>query len=98
VNIYAPPGSSNRQEKENFYNVELTYFLRSLPPTMIMGKDFNCVDVWETVHPRAVYIHYTSHGATRLDRIHVTSNRSGQKLGVETVVVAFTSPSGMSAS
>jgi hypothetical protein len=83
--------------------VELTYLLRSLPPTVIMGKDFNCVqtntdcngtinfskvldkvahgfglvDVWETVPPRAVCIHYTSHGATRLDRIHVTSNRSG---------------------
>jgi len=123
VIIYAPSGSSNRQEKETFYNVELTY-LCSLPPTMIMEEDFNCVltntdcngsinfsevldkvahgfgivSVWETVPPRAVCTHHTSHGATSLGRIYVTSNRSGQKLGVETVVVAFTSPSSMSAS
>jgi exonuclease III len=43
VNIYAPSGSSNRQETETFYSVDLTYLLRSLPPTMIIGGgDFNC--------------------------------------------------------
>jgi exonuclease III len=43
VNIYAPSGSSNRQETETFYNVDLTYLLRSLPPTMIIGGgNFNC--------------------------------------------------------
>jgi hypothetical protein len=111
-------------KKKKNYNVKLTYFLRSLPPTMTMGENFNCVltntdchgtinfskalytvahsfgvvDVWENVPPRAVRAHCTSHGATRLDRIYVTSNRSCQMLGVETVVVTFTSPSGMSAS
>jgi hypothetical protein len=42
-NIYAPSGTSNKQEKEEFYNVELTYPLWSIPPTMIIGEDFNCV-------------------------------------------------------
>jgi exonuclease III len=43
LNIYAPSGSANRLERESFYNIELTYLLRSLPPTMIIGGDFNCV-------------------------------------------------------
>jgi len=43
VNIYAPSGTANRQEREDFYNVELVYLLRSLSPTMIVGGDFNCV-------------------------------------------------------
>jgi exonuclease III len=37
VNIYAPSGTANRQEREEFYNVELVYLLRSLPLTMIVG-------------------------------------------------------------
>jgi len=37
VNLYAPSGTANRQEREDFYNVELVYLLRSLPPTMIAG-------------------------------------------------------------
>ena len=86
------------------------YFLRSLPPAMIVGGDFNSVmkntdctgninfskdlekivsdiglvDVWETVPPRAVYTHYTSHGAARLDRINVASKLSCRKVRVET--------------
>ena len=43
VNIYAPSDTANRQEREEFYNVELVYLLRSLPHTMIVGGDFNCV-------------------------------------------------------
>jgi len=31
VNIYAPSGTANRQEREDFYNVELVYLLKSLP-------------------------------------------------------------------
>ena len=38
VSIYVPSGTANRQEREDFYNVELVYLLRSLPPTMIVGK------------------------------------------------------------
>ena len=43
VNIYAPSGTSRKQDREDFYIVELTYVLRSIPPTMIIGGDFNCV-------------------------------------------------------
>jgi len=63
-----------------------------------VARGLGLIEVWETVAPRAVRTNYTSHGATRLDRINVTSNRSGQKLGVKTVVVAFISPSAVSAS
>jgi exonuclease III len=31
VKISAPSGSTNRREREQFYNVEITYLLRSLP-------------------------------------------------------------------
>jgi len=43
VNLYAPSGTANRQERKDFYNVELVYLMRSLPPTKIVGGDFNCV-------------------------------------------------------
>jgi len=32
-----PSGTAYRQEREDFYNVELTYLLGSIPPTMIIG-------------------------------------------------------------
>ena len=32
VNICAPSGTANRQEREEFFNMELAYLLRSLPP------------------------------------------------------------------
>jgi endonuclease/exonuclease/phosphatase family metal-dependent hydrolase len=107
VNTYAPSGTSNRQEMEDFYNVELTYLLRSIPPTMIIGGDFNYVlsqadctgnrvgygsdltDVWETFPLRAIFTHYTPHGAARLDRVHLSPNLRSQKSGVETVLAAF---------
>ena len=43
VNIYAPSSTANRQERKDFYNVELVYLLKSLSPTMIVGGDLNCV-------------------------------------------------------
>lgn len=52
-------------------------------------RSFGWVDVWETVPSRAVYTFYTSHGAARLDGIYVTSNLSGRKVGVETMIAAF---------
>ena len=115
VNLYAPSGTANRQEREDFYNVELVYLLRSLPPTMIVGGDFNCVlwqaectgnmnyskvldklvhgleltDVWALAQPRAIYTHYTPHGAARLDRLCVSPDLRNHKIGVETVMAAF---------
>ena len=60
--------------------------------------DFGLVAVWETVLPRGVYTHYTSHGAARLDLTYVISNVSGQTLGVETVFCGiYISPSSTSA-
>lgn len=38
VNTCARSGTSNRQEMEDFYNVELTYLLRSIPPSMIIEE------------------------------------------------------------
>ena len=37
VNLYAPSGTANRQEREDFHNTELIHLLRTLPPTMIVG-------------------------------------------------------------
>ena len=51
---------------------------------------FGLVDVWETVPPRTVYTHYTSHGTALFNRIYVTSNLSCQKVRVETVSAPFT--------
>jgi len=116
VNLYAPSGTANRQEREDFYNMELVYLLRSLPPTMIVEGDFNCVlsqadctgnmnysevlnklvrgleltDVWAPAQPRAIYTHYTPHGAARLDCLYVSPDLRNRKIGVETVMAAFT--------
>ena len=116
INVYAPSGSANIQEREEFYNVELVYLLRSLPPTMIVWGDFNCVlsqadctgnmnyskalhklvqglkltDVWNTNNNRAIYTHYTPHGAARLDRLYVSPSLRNRKMGVQTVMAAFT--------
>jgi exonuclease III len=36
VNIYAPSGTSQRQARETFYNVDLPYLLGFLPPDVIL--------------------------------------------------------------
>jgi exonuclease III len=43
VNIYAPSGAAKRNEREQFFNTELTYILRAAPENTILGGDFNCV-------------------------------------------------------
>jgi len=116
VYLYAPSGTANRQEREDFYKVELVYLLRSLPSTMIVGGDFSCVlsqaectgnfnyskaldklvrgleltDVWAPAQSRAIYTHYTPHGAARLDRLYDSPDLRNRKFGVETVLAAFT--------
>jgi hypothetical protein len=55
---------------------------------IVRGLDL--VDVWGTVLPRAVYTHYTPHGAARLDLIYVRANLSEAKVRVETVFAGFT--------
>jgi exonuclease III len=43
VNIYAPSGASRRRDKENFFSNELPYLLRGIPPSLLVGGDFNSV-------------------------------------------------------
>uniref|UniRef100_A0A182R3Y0 Reverse transcriptase domain-containing protein n=1 Tax=Anopheles funestus TaxID=62324 RepID=A0A182R3Y0_ANOFN len=42
-NVYAPSGSHNRKERENFYNHTLAYYLQNSTQNLIMAGDFNCV-------------------------------------------------------
>ena len=53
-------------------------------------RGFDLVDLWETSHGHATYTHYTSRGASRIDRIYAYRNPSDQKRGVETRITAFT--------
>jgi len=53
-------------------------------------RGFDLVDTWETSQERATYTHYTSRGASRIDRIYASRNLSIQKRGAETRVAAFT--------
>jgi hypothetical protein len=43
VNIYALSGTSRRTEREEFYNLDLTYLVRNVPTNYVIGRDFNCV-------------------------------------------------------
>ena len=43
MNIYAPSGTANRQEREHFYTSDLTYLLQGSPSNMFVGGDFNCI-------------------------------------------------------
>jgi hypothetical protein len=56
----------------------------------ILTKGLGLKDVWESPQTRPTYTHYTSMGASRLDRIYVTENLRKNKKGVETVAAAFT--------
>jgi exonuclease III len=42
VNIHAPSDAAKRNEREHFFNNDLT-LLRAAPAHMILGGDFNCV-------------------------------------------------------
>ena len=53
-------------------------------------RGFDLVDMWETSQERVTYIHYTSRGSSRIDRIYASCNLSRQKRGAETRVAAFT--------
>jgi hypothetical protein len=43
VNIYAPSGNNKKQERDAFYNTELTYLLRRMPQHCFLGGNSNCV-------------------------------------------------------
>ena len=53
---------------------------------------FSLVDMPESAPPRAVYTHYTPHGAARLEGIYVTSNLSGQKVGWKPCLLHLQNP------
>ena len=48
------------------------------------------IDAWNTSMSRRMYTHYTPTGASRIDRIYVTTKIMFKKEGVETVAAAFT--------
>ena len=43
VNIYAPSGAGNRQERENFFYHDLAYLLATCQKDILLAGDFNCV-------------------------------------------------------
>lgn len=43
VNIYAPSGSNQRQERLNFFSNDIVYYLRNTRLHTALGGDFNCV-------------------------------------------------------
>jgi exonuclease III len=43
VNIYAPSGAEKKNERETFYNSDLTYILPTTHADMILADDFNCI-------------------------------------------------------
>jgi len=53
VNIYAPSGAERRRDRENFFSNELPYLLRDIPPSLLVGREFNCVltNIDATGHP-----------------------------------------------
>ena len=53
-------------------------------------RGLKLTDVWTTTQQRAIFAHYTTHGAARLDRLYVSQNLRNSKIGVETVMTAFT--------
>ena len=56
----------------------------------ILVRGLALTDVLATAHPRAISIHYTPHGAARLDCLYVFQSLRNRKIGVETVMAAFT--------
>jgi len=53
-------------------------------------RGFDLLDTWEKSQERATYTHYSSRGASRIDRIYASRNLSRQKRGAETRIAAFT--------
>ena len=53
VNIYAPSGTERRRDREDFFSNELPYLLRDIPPSLLVGGDFNSVlaNMDATGHP-----------------------------------------------
>ena len=116
VNIYAPSGTAQRKEQEQFYNTELQQILQNRLGDIVIGGDFNCVtapadmtgrynasrtltemicglkltNTWTQNPNRPRYTHYSPAGASRIDRIYVSSEVISRKTGIEILPAAFT--------
>ena len=58
------------------------------PDNIVRG--FILSGMWEVSPARGIFTHYSRQGATRLNRIYVSQNLRGRKVGVVTVVKKFT--------
>jgi endonuclease/exonuclease/phosphatase family metal-dependent hydrolase len=61
-------------------NRAFTYMLKALKMT----------DAWDKTTGKKAFTHYTTHGASRLDRIYLSLTLLNQRKGIETIVNAFT--------
>jgi exonuclease III len=43
INIYAPSGTEKRNEREDFFNMELPHILPTTDTDMIIAGDFKCI-------------------------------------------------------
>jgi hypothetical protein len=55
---------------------------------LIRGR--NLKDVWDAKSANTIFTHYTTKGASRIDRIYVTENLKRTQQGAETVAAVFT--------
>jgi len=55
---------------------------------LVRGLDLR--DAWDETTTRTVFTHYTTKGASRIDRIYITNNLKRTQKGAEAVVAAFT--------
>jgi exonuclease III len=53
INIYAPSGTAQKQEREHFFNSELAYLLTGTSGHIFLGGDFNCI--LETIESAGVF-------------------------------------------
>jgi hypothetical protein len=60
INVYAPSGTTQRFDRENFFNVELPNLLRPNRSQTIIGGDFSCV-----LHPTDTTGHFNTSRALK---------------------------------
>jgi exonuclease III len=53
INIYVPPRTAMRKDREQFFNVDLPLLFHTDLQHMILGGDFNCA-----LHPADASVHF----------------------------------------
>ena len=43
INVYAPSGTAMKQERERFFNIELSYLQTGETGHILLGEDYNCI-------------------------------------------------------